>query len=123
MGMPASARSAVLAPSPALLRHRYGLLSASGITISTLFEMAPMKCFCFVLFFLFVFFLNGQFVKLSYRGKDQTEVGNIPVSCGFVPCGFIYFLNKHMSWINGYTAAEGLLSLCYFVLLKSQKCK
>ncbi len=39
MGMPARAHSAVPDPSPALLRHRWTLLSASGITVSTLFKL------------------------------------------------------------------------------------
>ncbi len=38
------AHSAVHAPSPTLLRHRCTLLSASQITVSILFEMAPIKC-------------------------------------------------------------------------------
>ncbi len=47
MGMPARAHSSVPAPSPALLRHCLVLLSASGITVSILFEMAAIKC-CFL---------------------------------------------------------------------------
>ncbi len=43
--MPDSGHSAVPAPSPALLRHCCALLSASRITVSTLFEMAPNKVF------------------------------------------------------------------------------
>ncbi len=38
MGMSARAHSAMPAPSPALLRHRCALLSASWITVSTLFD-------------------------------------------------------------------------------------
>ncbi len=57
MGMPARAHSAVPAPSPALL-----MFSASWFTVSTLFEIAPIKCF-------FPFFVGDcrtvNFVKLS----------------------------------------------------------
>ncbi len=45
MGIPARAHSAVPVPSPTLLRHCCTLLSASWITVSTLFNMAPIKCF------------------------------------------------------------------------------
>ncbi len=45
MGMSTCAHSAVSVPSPALVKHRCALLSASGITVSTLFKMAPLGCF------------------------------------------------------------------------------
>ncbi len=54
MGMPACAHSTVPAPSPTLLRHHCTLLSASWITVSALFKMAPIKCF-----------FQVNFVKLS----------------------------------------------------------
>ncbi len=65
------AHSAVPAPSPALLRHSCVLLSASWITVNTLFKVAPIKCFLRV--------NEGQLTLF--------------ISCGFIPCGFICFLN------------------------------
>ncbi len=65
MGISAIAHSAVLAPSPSLLRHRCNLLSASGITVSTLFEMAPIKCF---------FQVNeGQLTLLNFPKEASTR--------------------------------------------------
>ncbi len=45
MSMPAHAHSAVLTPSPTLLSYCCALLSASRITVNTLFEMASINCF------------------------------------------------------------------------------
>ncbi len=56
MGMPAHAHSTGPGPSPALLRNCCTLLSASGITVSTLLEMAPVKGFLLLLLFCFFVF-------------------------------------------------------------------
>ncbi len=47
MGMPALRTQCCACPSPTLLKHRCALLSASWITVSTSFKMAPIKCFYF----------------------------------------------------------------------------
>ncbi len=64
MGMPAHAHSTGPGPSPALLRNCCTLLSASGITVSTLLEMAPVKGFLLLLFCFFVLFFC--FLSLRY---------------------------------------------------------
>ncbi len=93
--------------SAALLRYRWSLLSASGITVSTLFKMVPIKC-CF-------FRVNeGKLTLLNFpKEASTTEVYSILVSCGFILCGFIYFLN--MSTWPGFTAKlmlKGCTLLC-----------
>ncbi len=51
-GMSARAHIVVPDPSPALLRHCCSLLSTSGITVSILFKMAPVKNFYSVWIYL-----------------------------------------------------------------------
>ncbi len=52
-------------PSPTLLRHCCALLSASRITVSTLFKMAPIKCF---------FWVNeGHLTLLNFRIEANTR--------------------------------------------------
>ncbi len=52
-------------PSPAQLKHRYALLSASGITVSTLFYMAPIKRFVRV--------NEGQLTLLNFAKEASTR--------------------------------------------------
>ncbi len=65
MGMPAHAHSALLALSSTLLRHRCALLSASWITVSTLFKLAPIKCFCW--------WNEGQLTLLNFPKEVSTS--------------------------------------------------
>ncbi len=79
-------------------------IAASGITVSILFKMAPIKCFCF-----FFQVNEGHLILLS----SPKEVSQRQKLIAFLFMGiysvwnyfhielFIYFLNKHMSRING----------------------
>ncbi len=86
IGRPAHAHSAVPAPSATLLRYCCALRSALCFRdYTTLFKMAPIKCsFCVN---------EGQLSLLNFPKEHRTKVDNIPISCGFILCGFIYFLN------------------------------
>ncbi len=79
MGMQARVNSALQAPSPALLRHRCALLSASGITVSTFFERVPADlhnlnisgrsffCFYVILYnFLFIYVEQSLYIIYPY---------------------------------------------------------
>ncbi len=87
VGMPALCTQRCVCPLSCSAQTCCTLLSASGITVSTLFEMAPKKCF-------FLRVNEGQLTLLNFPKEHQTIVDSIPVSGGFIPCGFIYFLDE-----------------------------
>ncbi len=98
----------------------HSALCFTDYIVRNLFEMAPIKCSFQV--------REGQLPLLNFpkKGKHHTKVESIPVSCGFIPCGFIYFLN--MSTWAGLTAKLQLKDHCSHVALsclrmRSARCK
>ncbi len=76
-----------------LLFHLFGPLNV--VTMSE----SHVK-WCQRIFFFFFLVNEGQLTLLNFSKEHQTEVDSVPVSCEFIPCEFIYFLDGDMSWIN-----------------------